>query len=58
MVEPRLFNNGNIDGEGTVGSSDIVTLLSDWGYTGMGDLDLDGEIGPQDVTALLSRWGM
>jgi hypothetical protein len=58
VVEPRLFNNGNIDGEGTVGSSDIVTLLSDWGYTGMGDLDLDGEIGPQDVTALLSRWGM
>lgn len=57
-VTPRLFNNGNIDGEGVVDATDLVTLLSDWGGHGLADLDLDGVVGPRDVTAMLIRWGL
>ena len=56
-VQPRIYNNGNIDGEGVVGSTDIVSLLSDWGLTGLGDMDLDGIVGPRDITLLIERWG-
>lgn len=56
-VQPRVYNNGNLDGEGVVGSTDIVSLLSDWGLTGLGDMDLDGIVGPRDITALIERWG-
>ena len=56
-VQPRIYNNGNIDGEGVVGSTDIVSLLSDWGLTGLGDMDLDGVVGASDIANLLQRWG-
>ena len=58
QVTPRVFNNANLDGEGTVSAADLVILLSEWGGTGMGDLDLDGVVGPRDVTQLLQRWGL
>jgi hypothetical protein len=57
-VTPRLFNNANLDGEGTVSAADLVILLSEWDRTGVGDLDLDGIVGPRDVAALLQRWGL
>jgi hypothetical protein len=57
-VTPRLFNNANLDGDGTVAAPDLVILLSEWDRTGVGDLDLDGIVGPRDVAALLQRWGL
>jgi len=56
-VTPRLYNNANLDGEGTVGASDLVIMLSDWERTGLGDIDLDGVVGPRDLASLLMRWG-
>ncbi|MFM2163982.1 MAG: hypothetical protein RL325_419 [Planctomycetota bacterium] len=56
-VAPRAYTNANLDGEGTVGASDLVILLSEWDRTGLGDLDLDGVVGPRDLAELLIRWG-
>lgn len=48
----------DFDGDGTVGSADLATLLSEWGGPGtVSDLDDDGTVGPSDLAILLGAWG-
>jgi hypothetical protein len=53
---------GDVDGDGTVGTSDLLALLSAWGPCDPDcdpalDLDGDGTVGTSDLLALLSAWG-
>jgi hypothetical protein len=57
---PPLF--GDLDGDGTVGLSDLATLLGNYGEPGPwsyedGDLDADGDIDLYDLAALLAVYG-
>ena len=48
----------DLDGDGTVGGSDLGLLLSLWGTDDPGaDLDLDGMVGGGDLGILLAAWG-
>ena len=49
----------DLDGDGTVGASDLSAMLSAWGATGANpaDLDGDGSVGAADLAALLATWG-
>jgi hypothetical protein len=49
----------DIDGDGTVGATDIAILLGSWGSAkgGAADIDGDGAIGGLDLAALLAAWG-
>ena len=48
----------DIDGDGSVGSSDLGQLLSAWGTgSAAADLDRDGSVGSSDLGILLSSWG-
>jgi hypothetical protein len=54
---------GDLDGDGVVGTGDVADLLSVWGpcpgggVPCPGDLDGDGEVGIADFLNLLARWG-
>ncbi len=50
---------GDIDGDGTVGASDLLTLLAAWGTDpgGPPDFDGDGNVGASDLLILLAAWG-
>ncbi len=50
-------NPADLDGDGTVGGSDLAVLLSQWGGPGSADLDGDGTVGGSDLAALLGAWG-
>jgi subtilisin family serine protease len=56
-----LMSAGDIDGDGTVGTTDFLALLSAWGpcapQTCLADLDCDGSVGIADFLTLLSNWG-
>ena len=48
-----------VDANGTVGASDLLSLLAQWG-TDPGvppDFDGDGSVGASDLLALLANWG-
>ncbi len=51
----------DIDGDGTVGMFDLVSLLMSWGPAGDGcqfaDFDLDGIVAVPDLLTLLANWG-
>ena len=47
----------DLDGDGTVGGSDIGLLLVGWGQSGPADLDGDGIVGGSDIGLLLVAWG-
>ena len=48
----------DLDGSGTVGTSDLLDLLSAWGTNPGGPPDFDGGgVGTSDLLALLSNWG-
>ncbi|MBT8484813.1 MAG: hypothetical protein HKO59_04270 [Phycisphaerales bacterium] len=50
----------DLDGDGTVGFGDLLTLLASWGpCTGacVADLDGDGIVGFTDLLTLLAAWG-
>ena len=53
--------NGDIDGNGTVGTSDLIALLASWGVCETGDhpadLNDDGSVDTSDLIALLAAWG-
>lgn len=55
-VGPGCGCPADLDGDGSVGPSDLTDVLSSWGGPG-GDLDGDGTTGPADLTELLSSWG-
>ncbi|MCZ6542348.1 MAG: hypothetical protein O6768_01645, partial [Planctomycetota bacterium] len=54
---------GDLDGDGTVGILDLLSLLADWGPCPdppdvcPADLDGDGSVGILDLLTLLANWG-
>jgi hypothetical protein len=52
---------GDLDGDGTVGDTDRMTIESSWGACTdpccLADLDRDGLVGITDLITLLSQWG-
>ena len=61
-LDPTLCT-GDIDGNGTVGFSDLTLLLAAWGpcpappATCDADIDTSGTVGFSDLTILLAAWG-
>ncbi len=55
-VTAREFNNGDLDGDGVLGASDLAIMLSTWGETGLADLNLDSVVDSQDLATFLARW--
>jgi hypothetical protein len=55
-VSARNYNNGDFDGDGAVGASDLTIMLSAWGGNGIADMNLDGVVGSEDLADLLARW--
>ncbi|MCZ6492616.1 MAG: ASPIC/UnbV domain-containing protein, partial [Planctomycetota bacterium] len=49
----------DLDGNGAVGASDLLALLSAWGLNPdhPADLDGDGSVGASDLLILLANWG-
>ena len=49
----------DLDGDGSVGISDLLALLAAWGTDpgGPPDLDDDGTVGINDLLILLGSWG-
>ncbi|MEE8155821.1 MAG: FG-GAP repeat protein [Phycisphaerales bacterium] len=50
----------DLDGDGSVGASDLIILLFLWGTDpgGPPDFDGDGNVGSSDLVALLFNWGL
>ncbi len=50
----------DLDGNGSVGASDLLSLLVQWGTDpgGPPDFDGDGNVGSSDLVALLFNWGL
>ncbi len=46
----------DLDGDGSVGASDLAILLSQWGGAGAADLNLDGVVDAADLALLLAAW--
>lgn len=51
--------DADLDGNGSVGTSDLLILLGNWGLCDgcSSDLDGDGSVGTSDLLFLLSNWG-
>ena len=49
----------DLDGDGTVGAADLLSLLVQWGTDpgGPPDFDGDGTVGASDLLVLLANWG-
>lgn len=50
---------GDLDGNGVVGTTDLLILLANWGPNVLhpADLNGDGQVGTFDLILLLSNWG-
>ncbi|MBC8200890.1 MAG: hypothetical protein H8E86_02495 [Planctomycetes bacterium] len=48
----------DLDGDGSVGVSDILIALSDWGFCSCcsSDLNADGEVNVSDLLAIIAAW--
>ncbi|MEE8153531.1 MAG: hypothetical protein V3T53_01075 [Phycisphaerales bacterium] len=52
---------GDLDGSGSVGAADLLSLLVSWGPCKgccPADFDDDGNVGASDLLALLANWGL
>jgi hypothetical protein len=50
----------DLDGDGTVGASDLSLILASWGPAPTGtaaDFDRNGSVDAADLARLLERWG-
>lgn len=47
----------DLDGDGSVGASDLAILLGNWGASGAGDFDGNGVVNAADLSSLLANWG-
>ena len=61
-ASPHVGVPGDIDGDGSVGVSDLLILLADWGLCGdcedcPADFDDDCTVGLSDLLTLLANWG-
>ncbi len=59
VLTPRSERIADLDRDGTVGPSDLATLLGSWGPCAgcPADLDHDDGVGPADLALLLGNWG-
>lgn len=46
----------DLDGDGNVGTSDLLELLAGWGLPGNADFDGDNNVGTIDLLAMLANW--
>ena len=56
---PQLLECPDLDGDGTVGTADLLDLLAQWGSDpgGPPDYDGDGIVSTSDLLKLLGAWG-
>ncbi len=54
---PPLVCIGDLDGNGSVGTGDLLELFTQWGTDGPADFDGSGAVGTGDLLILLSNWG-
>lgn len=47
----------DLDGSGTVGTSDLLELFAQWGTDGPADFDGSGAVGTSDLLILFANWG-
>lgn len=47
----------DLDSSGSVGTSDLLALLAQWGTSGPADFDDNGIVGTSDLLILLTNWG-
>jgi len=49
---------GDLDGNGSIGMGDLLTIISDWGSCSgcLSDLDQDSTVGTSDLLTLISLW--
>jgi hypothetical protein len=53
---PQTSPSPDLDGNGSVGASDLAILLNQWGTVGTADLNGDGIVNAADMSVLLSAW--
>lgn len=56
-AHPRAACSADLDGDGRVGASDLVLLITSWGGGGAADLDGDGSVTVADLVLLIGAWG-
>ncbi|MHC5028261.1 MAG: CE1 family esterase [Planctomycetota bacterium] len=57
-AHPRAACSADLDGDGSVGASDLVLLITSWGGGGgAADLDGDGSVTVADLVLLIGAWG-
>ena len=49
--------DGDVDGNGSVGLDDLLTVLGEFGGAGAGDIDNDGVVGLPDLLTVLGAFG-
>lgn len=47
----------DLDGSGSVGTSDLLELFAQWGTAGSADFDESGAVGTSDLLILFANWG-
>ena len=47
----------DLDGSGSVGTGDLLTLFTQWGTDGPADFDESGAVGTGDLLILFANWG-
>ncbi|MCH8824535.1 MAG: hypothetical protein IH984_13625 [Planctomycetes bacterium] len=47
----------DLDGSGSVGTSDLLELFAQWGTAGPADFDESGAVGTSDLLILFANWG-
>lgn len=47
----------DLDGSGSVGTSDLLALFAQWGTAGPADFDGSGAVGTADLLILFANWG-
>ena len=58
LLGPVAPTAGDLDGDGTIGSADLLVLLADWGEVhSSADIDCDGRVDVDDVLTLIRNWG-
>lgn len=56
LIYSGAYNTCDLDGDGSVGGSDLTILLGRWNTCCVGDLDGSGNVDGADLTILLSCW--
>lgn len=54
----NLTLHRDLDGDGSVGVSDMLELFSQWGNDGSADFDDSDAIGTIDLLILFANWGL